>query len=103
MTSIADINDKWASYAGPGGWNGKNENFFKKTLSGGASIITLNENSLSYLPSYSFWADPDMLEVGNGGMSYQEYRAHFSIWALMKVCLQFPFHSHSFSLQHMLD
>lgn len=29
--------------------------------------------------------DPDMLEVGNGGMTYPEYRAHFSIWALMKV------------------
>lgn len=29
--------------------------------------------------------DPDMLEVGNGGMTYQEYRSHFSIWALMKV------------------
>lgn len=52
MTSIADINDKWAAYAGPGGWN-----------------------------------DPDMLEVGNGGMTYQEYRAHFSIWALMKAPL----------------
>ncbi|KAK4488968.1 hypothetical protein RD792_004759 [Penstemon davidsonii] len=23
MTSLADLNDKWASYAGPGGWNGK--------------------------------------------------------------------------------
>jgi len=22
MTSIIDANDKWASYAGPGGWNG---------------------------------------------------------------------------------
>ena len=22
MTSRADMNDKWASYAGPGGWNG---------------------------------------------------------------------------------
>ncbi|XP_044496485.1 alpha-galactosidase-like [Mangifera indica] len=28
---------------------------------------------------------PDMLEVGNGGMSIEEYRSHFSIWALMKV------------------
>ncbi|KAK6929559.1 Alpha galactosidase, C-terminal beta sandwich domain [Dillenia turbinata] len=28
--------------------------------------------------------DPDMLEVGNGGMTFKEYRAHFSIWALMK-------------------
>lgn len=23
MTSRADQNDKWAEYAGPGGWNGK--------------------------------------------------------------------------------
>ena len=30
-------------------------------------------------------ADPDMLEVGNGGMTTEEYRAHFSIWALSKV------------------
>ncbi|THF94513.1 hypothetical protein TEA_026509 [Camellia sinensis var. sinensis] len=52
MTTIADLNDKWAAYAGPGGWN-----------------------------------DPDMLEVGNGGMTYLEYRAHFSIWALMKAPL----------------
>jgi NADPH-dependent 7-cyano-7-deazaguanine reductase QueF len=29
--------------------------------------------------------DPDMLEVGNGGMSTEEYRSHFSIWALAKV------------------
>uniref|UniRef100_A0ACD5YZK8 Uncharacterized protein n=1 Tax=Avena sativa TaxID=4498 RepID=A0ACD5YZK8_AVESA len=52
MTDIADKNNKWASYAGPGGWN-----------------------------------DPDMLEVGNGGMTLSEYRAHFSIWALMKAPL----------------
>ncbi|KAK3003577.1 hypothetical protein RJ639_019983 [Escallonia herrerae] len=30
---------------------------------------------------------PDMLEVGNGGMTHPEYRAHFSIWALMKAPL----------------
>nr|XP_023910952.1 alpha-galactosidase-like isoform X3 [Quercus suber] len=52
MISRADQNDKWASYAGPGGWN-----------------------------------DPDMLEVGNGGMTTEEYRAHFSIWALAKAPL----------------
>ncbi|KAL6657194.1 hypothetical protein ACP70R_004974 [Stipagrostis hirtigluma subsp. patula] len=52
MTDIADKNNKWASYAGPGGWN-----------------------------------DPDMLEVGNGGMTFAEYRSHFSIWALMKAPL----------------
>ncbi|KAL2453546.1 Alpha-galactosidase 2 [Abeliophyllum distichum] len=52
MTSRADLNDKWAAYARPGGWN-----------------------------------DPDMLEVGNGGMTKEEYRSHFSIWALMKAPL----------------
>jgi len=28
------------------------------------------------------WNDPDMLEVGNGGMSTTEYQAHFSLWAI---------------------
>jgi hypothetical protein len=32
-----------------------------------------------------FHSDPDMLEVGNGGMTTEEYRSHFSIWALAKV------------------
>ena len=31
------------------------------------------------------WNDPDMLEIGNGGMSTAEYEAHFSLWCLMKV------------------
>jgi len=30
------------------------------------------------------WNDPDMLEVGNGGMTNDEYQAHFSLWALIK-------------------
>ncbi|XP_022944991.1 alpha-galactosidase-like [Cucurbita moschata] len=33
------------------------------------------------------WNDPDMLEVGNGGMTTAEYRSHFSIWALAKAPL----------------
>ncbi|KAK9282739.1 hypothetical protein L1049_010959 [Liquidambar formosana] len=33
------------------------------------------------------WNDPDMLEVGNGGMSTEEYRSHFSIWAIAKAPL----------------
>jgi alpha-galactosidase len=28
------------------------------------------------------WNDPDMLEVGNGGMSEEEYRTHLTLWAL---------------------
>jgi alpha-galactosidase len=33
------------------------------------------------------WNDPDMLEVGNGGMSVTEYRAHFSLWATLAAPL----------------
>ncbi|XP_054792802.1 alpha-galactosidase 1-like isoform X1 [Prosopis cineraria] len=33
------------------------------------------------------WNDPDMLEVGNGGMTTNEYIVHFSLWALSKAPL----------------
>ena len=33
------------------------------------------------------WNDPDMLEVGNGGMTTEEYRAHFSMWAMFAAPL----------------
>ncbi|KAG5008419.1 hypothetical protein AAZX31_09G251500 [Glycine max] len=52
MISRADMNEVYAEYARPGGWN-----------------------------------DPDMLEVGNGGMTKNEYTVHFSLWALSKAPL----------------
>src|SRR2546423_15061094 len=33
------------------------------------------------------WNDPDMLEIGNGGMSADEYRTHMSLWALLAAPL----------------
>ncbi len=33
------------------------------------------------------WNDPDMLEVGNGGLSLAENRAHFSFWCLFAAPL----------------
>jgi len=33
------------------------------------------------------WNDPDMLEVGNGGMTNTEYRSHFSLWAMLAAPL----------------
>eukprot|EP00026_Physarum_polycephalum_P007276 Phypoly_transcript_07334.p1 GENE.Phypoly_transcript_07334~~Phypoly_transcript_07334.p1 ORF type:complete len:529 (-),score=81.06 Phypoly_transcript_07334:65-1420(-) len=33
------------------------------------------------------WNDPDMLEVGNGGMTNTEYVSHFSLWAIAKAPL----------------
>ncbi|PSR93252.1 Alpha-galactosidase [Actinidia chinensis var. chinensis] len=60
-----DINDSWASMT---------------------TIADLNDKWAAYAGPGG-WNDPDMLEVGNGGMTYQEYQAHFSIWALMKAPL----------------
>jgi alpha-galactosidase len=33
------------------------------------------------------WNDPDMLEVGNGGMNAIEYRSHFSLWCILAAPL----------------
>jgi len=33
------------------------------------------------------WNDPDMLEVGNGGMTTTEYISHFSLWCIGKAPL----------------
>jgi alpha-galactosidase len=33
------------------------------------------------------WNDPDMLEVGNGGMSEDEYRTHMSLWSILAAPL----------------
>jgi alpha-galactosidase len=49
-------------------------------------IVDLNEPLAPYAgPGH--WNDPDMLEVGNGGMSPTEYRSHFSLWAMMAAPL----------------
>lgn len=31
----------------------------------------------------SGWNDADMLQIGNGGMTTEEYRTHFTMWAMM--------------------
>jgi alpha-galactosidase len=45
----------------------------------------LNQNSF-YLHNTDFWghSDADMLEVGNDGLTVQECRSHFALWAAMK-------------------
>ena len=62
-------------------WEGKHD-----YSRGVASIADLNEPLWSFAgPGH--WNDPDMLEVGNGGMTPAEYRSHFSLWAMMAAPL----------------
>ena len=52
---------------------------------GGKGVVQiLDENApLARYAGPGHWNDPDMLEVGNGGMSYIEDRAHFTLWCMM--------------------
>jgi alpha-galactosidase len=51
-------------------------------------ISKLSANSLpAYLAGPGRWNDPDMLEVGNGGMTFTEDQSHFSLWCLMSAPL----------------
>lgn len=49
-------------------------------------ILDLQDGLESYAgPGH--WNDPDMLEVGNKGMTITEYRAHFSLWCILAAPL----------------
>jgi alpha-galactosidase len=63
--TTGDINDTWNSVV---------------------SLFKLNAPLAPYAgPGH--WNDPDMLEVGNGGMTDTEYASHFSLWAMMAAPL----------------
>ena len=42
---------------------------------------------LNTYASKGHWNDPDMLEVGNGGMTNTEYVTHFSLWCILAAPL----------------
>lgn len=53
------------------------------------SILALYERTV---PLYKYsvpgaWNDPDMLEVGNGNLTQEENKAHFSLWCMMNAPL----------------
>lgn len=60
-----DIRDSWDSMAG----------------------IGFAQSDWAYASAPMRWNDPDMLEIGNGGMSVVEYRTHMSLWAMVPAPL----------------
>ena len=71
--TTGDIVDKWDSPKKGGGH--------------GVVQILDEQDGLESYAGPGHWNDPDMLEVGNGGMTANEYRAHFSLWCLMAAPL----------------
>jgi alpha-galactosidase len=63
--TTGDIADNWTSMIGKAHFN----------------------DDLAAFAGPGHWNDPDMLEVGNGGMTDTEYRTHFSLWAMMAAPL----------------
>jgi alpha-galactosidase len=51
------------------------------------SDIGFNQLGLAQYAGPGHWNDPDMLEVGNGGMSFDEYKTHMSLWAILAAPL----------------
>jgi alpha-galactosidase len=54
---------------------------------GRMTIIGLEQADLAPFAGPGHWNDPDMLEVGNGHMTTDEYRTHMSLWALLAAPL----------------
>jgi alpha-galactosidase len=63
--TTGDIRDTWDSMAG----------------------IGFRQNELAQWAKPGHWNDPDMLEIGNGGMSDTEYQSHMSLWAILAAPL----------------
>lgn len=74
--TTGDIFDKWEGTRP----NGDGKSF-------GVLNILDQQAGLEGFAGPGHWNDPDMLEVGNGGMSDSEYRAHFSLWAMLAAPL----------------
>ncbi len=49
--------------------------------------IGFNQNGLEKFAGPGHWNDPDMLEVGNGGMNEDEYRTHMGLWVILAAPL----------------
>jgi len=76
--TTGDISDKWSSrQKWPDG----------SCCEYGVVDILDQQVGLESFAGPGHWNDPDMLEVGNGGMTVSEYRAHFSLWALLAAPL----------------
>ena len=49
--------------------------------------IGFSQAGLARFAGPGHWNDPDMLEVGNGGMTGDEYRQHMSLWVILAAPL----------------
>ncbi len=51
------------------------------------STIGFNQTEIAEYAGPGHWNDPDMLEVGNGGMTPTEYKTHMTLWSILAAPL----------------
>lgn len=75
---------RWGAQAGGNLWrtSGDIEDKYSSM-----AAIGFGQAGLSKYAGPGHWNDPDMLEVGNGGMKPNEYRTHMSLWAMLAAPL----------------
>lgn len=76
--TTGDIQDHWA---------GRQKWGDGSCCSNGMLDIVDEQVGLASYAGPGHWNDPDMLEVGNGGMTTTEYTSHFSLWAILAAPL----------------
>jgi alpha-galactosidase len=69
--TTGDINDHWASL----------------DLIGFGTQQGVTQLEIAQFAKPGHFNDPDMLEIGNGGMTADEYRLHMSVWSLLAAPL----------------
>jgi len=75
---------KWSARAGGNLWRTTddiNDTYTRMTT------IGFEQLGLTRYAGPGHWNDPDMLEVGNGGMTFDEYKTHMSLWAILAAPL----------------
>jgi alpha-galactosidase len=74
--TTGDITDCWDCEENHGSWS-----------SWGIMRILDKQKGLRVHARPGHWNDPDMMEVGNPGLTFIESRAHFSLWAMLAAPL----------------
>jgi alpha-galactosidase len=75
---------EWAAKSGANLWRTTGD--IKDTYARMIAIASA-QSGLEQYARPGHWNDPDMLEVGNGGMKDNEYRMHMTMWCLLAAPL----------------
>jgi alpha-galactosidase len=75
---------EWAAKSGANLWRttGDIKDSYARMIA-----IASAQSGLEQYAGPGHWNDPDMLEVGNGGMKNNEYRMHMTMWCLLAAPL----------------